>query len=80
MADLAAGKTSYKVQPQLQSLMHHLFGFAVVLVLVFPPVGHDLLQLAVQGGEEALPLLVLPLQARQHQGQEGLLAQQRHAG
>lgn len=74
-----AGKTSYEVQPQFQGLVHHLLGLAVVLVLVFSPVGHDLLQLAVQGGEEALPLLVLALQARQHQRQEGLLAQQRHA-
>lgn len=76
---LIDGKTSYEVQPQFQGLVHHLLGLAVVLVLVFPPVGHDLLQLAVQGGEQALPLLVLALQARQHQRQEGLLAQQRHA-
>lgn len=59
--------------------MHHLLGFAVVLVLVLSPVSHDLLQLAVEGGEEAFPLLVLTLQARQHQRQERLLAQQRHA-
>lgn len=70
---------SHQVEPQLQSLVHHLLGLAVVLVLVLPPVGDDLLHLAVQGGEQTLPLLVLALQAGQHQGQEGLLAQQGHA-
>ena len=59
--------------------MHHLLGLAVILVLILPPVGDDLLHLAVEGGEQALPLLILALQTRQHQGQEGLLAQQGHA-
>ena len=58
--------------------MHHLLGLAVVLVLVLSPVCDDLLQLAVKGGEKALPLFILSLQTGQHQRQEWLLTQQRH--
>lgn len=58
--------------------MHHLLCFAVILVLVLSPVGNNLLHLAVEGGEKAFPLFILPLQAGQHQRQEWLLAQQRH--
>lgn len=58
--------------------MHHLLCLAVILVLVFSPVGDNLLHLAVERGEEAFPLFILPLQAGQHQRQEWLLAQQRH--
>lgn len=73
-------KNSYKIESKFQSLMHHLLCFAVVLILIFSPVSNDLLQLAVEGSEKAFPLLILPLQACQHQRQERLLAQQRHAG
>lgn len=70
--------TSYEIQPEFQSLVHHLLCLAVVLVLIFSPVCDDLLQLAVEGGEKTFPLLILSLQTRQHQGQEWLLTQQRH--
>lgn len=58
--------------------MHHLLRLAVILVLVLSPVCDYLLHLAVEGGEKTFPLLVLPLQAGQHQRQEWLLTQQRH--
>lgn len=38
-----------------------------------------LLDLAVEGSQETLSLLILPLETRQHQRQERLLAQERHA-
>lgn len=38
------------------------------------------MHLAIEGGKEPLALLILPFQTRQHQGQEGLLAQKGHAG
>lgn len=58
--------------------MHHLLCLAVILVLVFSPVGNNLLHLAVERREKAFPLFILSLQAGQHQRQKWLLAQQWH--
>lgn len=40
----ARGKCTHQVEPQLQSLVHHLLGLAVVLVLILTPVRDDLLK------------------------------------
>ena len=35
-------KTPHQIEPQLQCLVHHLLGLAVILVLVLPPVRYNL--------------------------------------
>lgn len=79
MKKKAALLNTHEIQSEFQSLVHQLLCLAVVLVLILSPVCDDLLQLAVEGGEKTLPLLILALQTGQHQRQEWLLAQQRHA-
>lgn len=74
----AGPETTYEIQSEFQSLVHHLLCLAVILVLILSPVCDDLLQLAVEGGEKTFPLLILSLQTGQHQWQEWLLTQQRH--